>query len=243
MQGIVMLLVCCYSQSILAQALIFAYGPGNGPPFAITSQGTLSGGLFKDMGDALAKHSGLSVSYRQVPTKRVSSLLISGEVNALCMTHPDWIEDHEQLFWSQIIAHDYDHVISLKRRQLKINSYGDLHSLNIGAMTGYIYFPKLMNLFTQGLATRRDFNNLQSLYSSLFNSRLDAVVDSLISINYRKKTQVKYQQLQVSKLVVYQYDLYCAFNLSLLPEREKIQHGLQAMLDKNEFIQIINRYK
>ncbi len=239
----VMLVVCWYSQSIMAQPLIFAYGPGNGPPFALTHQGALIGGLFKDMGDALAKRAGLGVSYRQVPTKRASSLLISGEVNALCMTHPDWIEDHDQLFWSQIIAHDYDHVMSLKRRQLQIHSYDDLHALNIGAMTGYLYFPKLMNVFKQGLATRRDFNSLQSLYSTLFTSRLDAVVDSLISINYRKKTEVKYQQLQVSNLVVYQYDLYCAFNVSLLPVRDKIHRALQIMLDENEFKQIINRYK
>jgi len=232
-----------YSQGILAQALIFAYGPGNGPPFAIISQGQLSGGIFKDIGDALARHAGLQVSYRQVPTKRASSLLMSGEVNSLCMTHPDWIEDHDQLFWSQIIAHDYDHVMSLKSRRLSINAYQDLNGLTIGAMTGYIYFPKLMGQFAQGTVTRRDYNSLQSLYSSLLADRLDGAVDSLISINYRKKTQPKYQPLQVSKLVVYQYDLYCAFNVSLLGVREKIEHGVQMMLSEGEFKQIINRYK
>jgi|GEM_PF-3013980 len=243
MLRIVILMSTLYCQSIMAQGLIFAYGPGNGPPFAIIKQGQLSGGLFKDMGDALAGHTGLSVSYRQVPTKRASSLLMSGEVNSLCLTHPDWIDDHEQLFWSQIIAHDYDHIMSLKRRQLGINTYKDLHSLTIGAMTGYIYFPELMQQFSQGGVNRRDFNSLQSLYSSLFASRLDGVVDSLISINYRKKTQAQYQPLQVSKLVVYQYDLYCAFNVNLLGVRKRIEHGLQVMLDKGEFKQIINRYK
>jgi len=243
MLRVVLVMFTLYSQGIMAQALIFAYGPGNGPPFAIINQGQLSGGLFKDMGDVLAKHTGLDVSYRQVPTKRASSLLISGEVNSLCMTHPDWIDDHEQLFWSQIIAHDYDHVMSLKRRHLSINAYQDLHGLTIGAMTGYIYFPKLMQQFTQGTVTRRDYNSLQSLYSSLLANRLDGAVDSLISINYRKKTQQKYQPLQVSKLVVYQYDLYCAFNMSLQGVRKKIEDGIQVMLDEGEFKQIINRYK
>jgi len=243
MLRMVIVMLFLYSQGSMAQALIFAYGPGNGPPFAIINQGQLSGGLFKDMGDALARHAGLEVSYRQVPTKRASSLLMSGEVNSLCMTHPDWIEDHNQLFWSQIIAHDYDHVMSLKRRQLSINAYKDLHGLTIGTMTGYIYFPRLMQRFTQGTVARRDYNSLQSLYSSLLANRLDGAVDSLISINYRKKTQAKYQQLQVSNLVVYQYDLYCAFNVSLLGVRKKIEHGVQLMLDEGEFKQIINRYK
>ncbi len=158
MLRMVIVMLFLYSQGSMAQALIFAYGPGNGPPFAIINQGA-----------------GLEVSYRQVPTKRASSLLMSGEVNSLCMTHPDWIEDHNQLFWSQIIAHDYDHVMSLKRRQLSINAYKDLHGLTIGTMTGYIYFPRLMQRFTQGTVARRDYNSLQSLYSSLLANRLDGI--------------------------------------------------------------------
>ncbi len=228
---------------VSAQQLVFAYGPGNGAPFAIINGQQLTGGLFKDIGDALSAHSGLGVAYRQVPTKRASSLLISGEVNALCLTHPDWIEGHEQLFWSPVLAQDFDHLMTLKKESLHIQTFEDLQGLNVGAMTGYIYFPKLMNLFSQGQAIRRDFNNLDALYASLFAERLDAIVDSRISIYYRQKIQADYRKLQVSKLVVYQYDLYCAFNVSLLPVKEVILQALQTMVNNNQIKTIISKYR
>jgi len=237
-------LICLFfTCPVSAQQLVFAYGPGNGAPFAIVNGQQLTGGLFKDIGDALSAHSKLDVVYRQVPTKRASSLLISGEINALCLTHPDWIEEHEQLFWSPVLTQDFDHLMTLKKEPLHVKAFSDIQNLNVGAMTGYIYFPKLMDLFAQGKANRRDFNNLEALYASLFAERLHAVVDSRISIYYRQKTQARYRQLQVSNLVVYQYDLYCAFNNSLLPVKEKIIDALAAMMRGGEFDKIIKRYQ
>ncbi len=228
---------------VSAQQLVFAYGPGNGAPFAIINGQRLTGGLFKDIGDALSAHSGLAVVYRQVPTKRASSLLISGEVNALCLTHPDWIEGHEQLFWSPVIAQDFDHLMTLKKESLHVQTFTDIQDLNVGAMTGYIYFPKLMDLFAQGKAKRRDFNNLDALYASLFAERLDAVVDSRISIYYRQKIQTDYRKLTISQLVVYQYNLYCAFNNSLLPVKKEVMRALKTMVNKGTFKKIIDSYR
>ncbi len=232
-----------FSGLVSAEVLIFAYGPGNGPPFAMIEGGQLKGGLFKDMGDALAKHAGLSVAYRHVPTKRASDLLVNGEVNALCMTNPDWIEGHNQLFWSPIIARDYDQLISLHNSSHTFNNINDVHGMTVGAMTGYIYYPQVMELFANKKAIRQDFNDLEIMYASLFSKQVNTIVDSLISINFRKKNKPNYKNVKVSKLVVYQYDLYCAFNMSLLAVKGNIQKALKKMLDNNEFEKIINRYK
>jgi len=230
------------SSKLFASELIFAYGAGNGAPFSIIKNGQLESGLFKDIGEALAEELGIPVSFKHAPHKRTSLLLSDGTINSICMTHPDWIEGHEFLFWSDKIMEDFDHLIT-RNSQSVIKNYEDIRGMNIGAMTGYIYFPEFMGQFHQGFATRRDMNSLEALYSSLFAHRIDAVVDSLISVRYRKKIRKEYEPLGVSDLAVYRYDLYCAFSSSLKSMQLEIESAITRMVKAGSFEQILNRYQ
>lgn len=240
---LILLCVILNSAPLYAVELVFAFGPGNGAPFALVEDGELKGGLFKEIGEALGQNLGWGVTFRHTPTKRVSQLMMEGEINSICLTHPDWIEDSQSLMWSSLIAQDFDHLVSLPDKQYNLRQVTDLHGLTIGAMTGYIYFNTVMDYIAQGAAVRRDFNNLQALYASLWAKRIDVAVDSLISINYRKKIQPRHAILQVSSLAVYRYDLYCAFSEELKPFQNEILNAVTRMAREGEFKSIINRYK
>ena len=226
-----------------ADRLVFAYGPGNGEPFAITKGNTLVSGLFKDMGDEIASRLGYTAEYRHTPQNRVAQLLKQGDIDGVCMTHPDWIEEADSYIWSKTIAQDFDHLVSLKERNHDFRSLSDLHSLMIGAMTGYIYSEDLMRYISSGKAQRRDFNNLDALYSSLLAERIDTIIDSKISFNYRKKTLTSNQALSISELTVYQYDLYCAFSPKWLSMKSKLLGVIDQMIHENRFSKIIKTYQ
>lgn len=235
-------LVVISTQS-LADRLVFAYGPGNGEPFAITKGNTLVSGLFKDMGDEIASRLGYKAEYLHTPQNRVAQLLKQGDIDGVCMTHPDWIEEADSYIWSKTIAQDFDHLVSLKERNYNFHSLSDLHSLIIGAMTGYIYSNDLMKYIRSGKAYRRDFNNLDALYSSLLAERIDTIIDSKISVNYRKKTLTSNQTLSISQLTVYQYDLHCAFSPKWLSMKSKLLGVIDQMIDENRFSEIIKAYQ
>ena len=112
------LLLVLLSPSIWAFELVFDYGAGNGAPFSIIKDGQLTSGLFKDIGESLARELGVAVQFPHAPHKRTSLLLADGTVNSVCMTHPDWIEGSEYLFWSDKAIEDYDlkRVISFHNR-------------------------------------------------------------------------------------------------------------------------------
>lgn len=226
-----------------ADRLVFAYGPGNGEPFAITKGNTLVSGLFKDMGDEIASRLGYTAEYRHTPQNRVAQLLKQGDIDGVCMTHPDWIEEADSYIWSKTIARDYDHLVSVKEKDHSFQSLSDLHSLVIGAMTGYIYSDGFMEYIRKGKAERRDFNNLDALYSSLLAERIDAIIDSEISVNYRKKNLTTNQDLSISDLTVYQYDLYCAFSPKWLSMKSKLLGVIDQMIDENRFSEIIEAYQ
>lgn len=240
---LIILCLILNSTSLYAMELVFAFGPGNGEPFTIIKDEQLSGGLFKEIGEALAHNLGWAVRFRHAPTKRVSQLLMDGDINSICLTHPDWIEDSQKLFWSTMIAQDYDHLVSLSKKPFNFNQISDLKGLKVGAMTGYIYFDFFMDYIHKGHVIRRDFNNLSAMYASLWAERIDVAVDSLISIHYRTKTQVNSPALKVSNLAVYRYDLFCAFSEELMPFKGLILNQVKKMSRKGEFSRILNAYK
>lgn len=223
--------------------LVFAYGAGNGAPFSIIKDGKLESGLFKDIGQALAHELGVKVRFRHSPHKRTSLLLSDGTINSICMTHPDWLEGSQFLIWSEKTMEDYDHLVMLDSDTRNITHYSDLHGMNIGAMTGYIYFPEFMATFAKGHATRRDMNSLDALYSSLKAKRIDAVVDSLISVKYRQKINPDFRRLKISDLAVYRYDLYCAFNRSLKSKAPLINRAIRRMIEQGAFKKILESYQ
>jgi len=232
-----------FSMHSQAERLVFAYGPGNGEPFAITKGDKLVSGLFKDMGDEIAARMGYEADYRHTPQNRVAQLLKQGDIDGVCMTHPDWIEESDAYIWSNIIAQDFDHLVSLKKRNHQFQSISDLHSLQIGAMTGYIYSDEFMEYIKSRKAKRRDFNNLDALYSSLMADRIDAIIDSRISVDYRLKTLTTNEDISISPLTVYQYDLYCAFSPKWLEMKSKLLSIIDQMIKENRFSEIIKAYR
>lgn len=240
---LLMLIIVLYATPVGAFELVFAYGAGNGAPFSIIRDGKLESGLFKDIGEALARELGVNVRFRHSPHKRTSLLLSDGTINSVCMTHPDWIDGSQFLIWSEKTMEDYDHLVMLGNKSREIKHYNDLKGMTIGAMTGYIYFPEFMASFESGVARRRDMNSLEALYSSLNAKRIDAVVDSLISVRYRKKINLEYHDLTVSDLAVYRYDLYCAFSQALKSKTAQINRAIRRMIEQDTFNQILRAYQ
>ena len=242
MRLLFLMLLTLNTQSF-AQELVFAYGPGNGAPFAFTHNNQLVGGLYKDIGDRLATIVGLPVRYRHAPTNRASQLLNQNQVNAICLTNPAWIGSNDGVLWSPKIADNYDKLVTLKDKQLEIVTLEQMAGLQVGAMTGYVYSPDFMSQFDNGKTERRDFNSLQSLYASLFAERIDVAVDSMISIDYRIKTEPQFHHALVSPFTVYQFDLYCVFNRSLKTYHNSLNDAVNQMIATGELQQIFQQYR
>src|ERR1700740_832275 len=75
-----------------AQEMVFIAPTNHVMPLVELQQGQLTGGILKDIGDALAARLGRHASYLVLPSRRVPLGLQEGKADALCYVMPAWVE-------------------------------------------------------------------------------------------------------------------------------------------------------
>lgn len=105
-------------------------------PFARFSQGELSGGILKDMGESLAKRLQRRARFIAVPSRRVGIMLAGGEADGVCMVRPGWIDG--DFNWTQNLIPSGG-VVLARRDAPRLRSLQDLRGQPVGTVAGYRY--------------------------------------------------------------------------------------------------------
>ncbi len=105
-------------------------------PFARFTNGELSGGILKDMGDALGVRLQRKVRFVAIPSRRVGIVLDSGQVDGVCLVRPGWIDG--DFNWSPDLI-PTGGVVMARHDAPPVRSLRQLRGETLGTIAGYRY--------------------------------------------------------------------------------------------------------
>ncbi len=242
---IVAALFAIICQGLAAQNLVIGVGEGNSEPYSFVSNDVLTGGIIKDIGDALGRDLGIKVSYLMVFRKRVDNQIINGMVHILPIFNPAWTDKPDIFLWSHPLFPERNVFVMAKARAFPLNQLDDLAGKRIGTNIGYFY-PTLEPFFATGKLVRDDVTSLKQNLAKLSHGRIDVLIDSQILLNYYLKTAratAPTSEFVVSDLIASSQDIYFAYSKQLPVAAAKITAALDKMRQSGEIERILERYR
>jgi ABC-type amino acid transport substrate-binding protein len=184
-----------------AQELVVGFGENNAEPYAFIEGEQLTGGIIKDLMDAVGKELGIDVQYKNIPPKRMKPYLRSGHIHVAPIWSPDWVEEHEQYNWSIPLFQESTVFVVDAQRAFPIQTLDDLRGKWVGTILGY-YYVGLMEKFEREEIFRDDNKNIEWNFKKLEAGRIDALLDSNILIEYYLKKHNAHAQFLIAEKVV-----------------------------------------
>ena len=105
-------------------------------PLAQFQGDKLTGGILKDLGEAIAQRMGRRVDFVSVAGDQVGAALTAGKAHGICYVRPFWIDG--DFDWSRPLIPDAELVASLPDAPV-VRSLLDLRDRPVGTVTGYRY--------------------------------------------------------------------------------------------------------
>ncbi|WP_333608961.1 substrate-binding periplasmic protein [Arsukibacterium sp.] len=180
------LFLLAVSPGLSAESLRAVVSETNIPPFVMSKEDQLSGGLVLDTVAEVAKQLQLPLEVDAIPRGRTEAWLNSGQADIWCFTNPAWVKDPQTLIWSDVMYSNIELLVRLESSH-PINTVLDLHGKTIGTSRGFRY-PELDPVFAAGFARRDDAISLSQNLQRLKQVRVDVVVADSITFNYYLKS-------------------------------------------------------
>lgn len=205
-------------------------------PMARFEQGALSGGLLKDVGDALAQRLGRHAAYVVAVHKDVKPLLSSGRADLMCHVMPLWIDGDYQ--WSAPLFPDAE-VVAGQRDSAPLASLKDLRNKRVGTVTDYRY-PRISQVLGRQFA-RVDFPTMEQNLQAMVKGTVPYTILSEATLAYMKRNNTA---LTVqTRLVFAAFKTQCAISPKSRVPFLDINNMLDEMVRDGTIDQIVARYR
>lgn len=168
-----------------AAVLRIGVADSDGPPIvelASDPQKGLAGGLYKELGEALAKELGATPQFIIVSRKRVEQNIESNKVDIHCNANPLWYGNASRLGWTQELYPQVERLIALKS-DTPVRRIDELSGKRIGTTRGF-HYPAVETLWANSQATRVDEARIELLMKSLQKKLIDVAIHSELEFAY-----------------------------------------------------------
>lgn len=205
-------------------------------PLALFEGGNLSAGIIKDIGDAIGKRMGRRPRYLIVPSKRVISVLESGEADGICYVRPEWIG--ADYHWTVGFIPNAEVVIA--RIDAKVlHDIKDLEGKPLGTILGY-HYPEITEVLSTHIL-RDDAQNTEQNFRKFLAGRTQYAVIDKATLEHKLKLD-KSIQLRVD-LELPTYKAGCAFsNKSRIPFQQ-IDDAVNSLIKDGSIDHILAQYR
>lgn len=150
----------------------------DGPPLVVlsdTAERVLSGGLIRDLGEALAGELGTRAEYVVLSRNRIEPALEASRVDIVCNANPAWYGNAGRLGWTAELFPQIERLVSLRNRP-DITELDQLRGRRVGTIRGY-HYPALEKAWASG-ARRQDEARLDLLVKAVQKGLVDVAVYS-----------------------------------------------------------------
>jgi len=197
-----------------------------------------AGGRFQTaLGKALAERMGRTVRYLDLPRKRFSDALESGEGDVLCGYQPEWMPG--AFDWSRPFIPVVEVLVTAARVPAPA-ALSDLKGKRIGTVLGFIY-PELDKALGKDFV-RDDAPSTNSSLRKLMAGRFDYMITTMPMIN----SQLNDGEVSVPlhpPLVIKEVQTQCAVSRHGNVKLEELNKAIEALLKSGEFAKLQQQYR
>lgn len=223
--------------------LKFSYWTKAHPPFVFRDGNQLSGGIIKDLGDALASSLGRTAAYVELPSKRIEPYLISGKLDIDCITNPIWKDTPDAFRWSPVLFDGADRFLVRSGKENDIQDLYDLRGKILGIYQGYVYSEALTQMIDSKEVATTQVSDVEKGIYLLGLKRIDALVEFGVILDYHLKNMTKADEFSIANLPADQYKLHCAYSHKINADYQDIDNAFRTMIDSGTVTQILNKYR
>jgi ABC-type amino acid transport substrate-binding protein len=205
-------------------------------PIVRFQNGAITGGIVKDVGDALAQRIGRRPVYINADSPDVSPALSSGRADAMCYLLPFWVDGDYN--WSPPMLPDAE-MIAARSDAPHLRSLKDLKDKPVGTVVGYRY-PRV-ELVLGKRFKRVDAANMDKNIQQMVAGKVPYTMISEATLNYLHRLN---PSLKVrSDLVFSSYKAQCAFSQKSAIPFDEVSKAIDALIKDGSIDQIMARYR
>lgn len=187
-------------------------GASDGPPIVMLARGNgevIVGGLYKELGDALARQLGATPEYLVVSRKRVEQTIESGRVDIHCNANPKWFGNASRLGWTRELYPQIERVVTL-RNEPDITSLDQLAGKRVSTVHGFHYQP-LEPMWAARRATRLTEARPDLMLKAVLMRLADASIHSELEyVAWARANPLEARVLKVHPMVFTRLPTMCA---------------------------------
>lgn len=205
-------------------------------PLAQFQDDKLSGGIIKDLGEAIAQRLGRRAGFISVAGDQVAAALSKGKADGICYVRPFWIDG--DFDWTRPLIPDAELVASLPSAPV-IRSLLDLRDRPVGTVTGYRY-PRVEQVL--GLRfQRKDSPTMEENLQKMTQGGVRYTVLGQSTLAYQLKVN-KNLKLRPD-LVFASFSAQCAFSRRSNVAFSEVNNAINALIDDGSVEAILARYR
>lgn len=217
--------------------LVFIAAANHTMPFSALREGQLTGGIVKDLGEAIGERLGRRVRFVVVPARRVSRLLDSGEADALCYTTRTWI-DARDVHWSPPLF-DYMGVVARGPQGEPRQRLSQLAGERLGTVAGYVYPEVEAALGPQ--FRRDDAPDMDRNLAKLAAGRVRYALTEQLTLAYAMREAPGHQLAPM--LTTVSYPTGCAFSTRRGLPLARIDQVMESLVKDGSIERLLARYR
>ena len=141
------------------------------------SKGAITGGMLRDLAEAMALELKTTMQPLSFPRKRMEGAVRAGEVDLVCYTSPQWSELPDQLLWTIPSVAQVERIVTKPGKMLAQPVEVHVENKKIAPQLGYRY-PSLQGLFASGKVKRLDQTRGDYLFKAVDSGEADALITS-----------------------------------------------------------------
>lgn len=234
--SIVLALSLCGFVLAAEPEIVFIAPTNHAMPWARFQDGKLTGGLLKDLGDAIAQRLGRHAKFISISSNRVRGVLLEGGADALCYVRPEWIDGVYN--WSVSFIQDGALVVA-RPTAPPIHTLTDLAGQPVGTVVGYRY-PELDSALGHGFI-REDAPSMENNLRKLIAGRMEYAILEKMVFEYQLRMD-KSIKLRADLLYV-SFDAQCAFSRSSTIPFAEVERVINGLIKDGSVAEIFSHYR
>lgn len=205
-------------------------------PLAQFENDKISGGIVKDLSEAIAARMGRNIAFVSVAGDQVSATLAQGKADGICYVRPFWIDG--DYHWSRPLIPDAELVASLPGAPV-VRSLLDLRDRPVGTVAAYRY-PRVEQVL--GLRFhRQDSATMEENLRKVMAGTVNYTVIAQSTLSYQLKVN-KALRLR-SDLVYASYSAQCAFTKRGNAPGGEVDKAINGLIEDGSVEAILARYR
>ncbi len=231
-----MAILCwCCVPAWAAQDFIFVAANNNTMPIAKFDGRRLSGGIVKDLGDAIAIRLHRQARYLDTPSLRVWDVLAKGQADGVCYVLPEWAEG--SFNWSRPIIPDGVAIVAHPSAPV-LHKLKDFAGKPIGTVVGY-HYPDIEALGTRFV--RDDAPSMEHNLTKILTGLRQYAIVELTTLAYLQRSEPAVHLR--TELVYANFKAQCAFSKRSEVPFENVEAAIASLQADGSVDRILARYR